>query len=227
MSEPWQDTSRSSRRSAAQPASAARDTADTWSRDPGTGDGWSRDAGADAKPAAPLSRDARAQERGHLAGRRPPERRPAPPSPGGTSQLTGRGAIAGMLVLFFFGLLVSTWLHWGPLAGGTFVLGSVGAAWYTKQRDLLTVAVSPPLLFFCALIVVKALTASGSAVISTAEGTMLTLANVAPWLFAGVVLSLVVACFRGLPRCISDLRRELRPDLIRPRPGPRVPPGRS
>ena len=78
-------------------------------------------------------------------------------------QLTGRGAIAGMLLVFFFGVLAASWLHWGLLAGGSFLAGSAAAAWYTKQRDLLTVAVSPPLLFFFVLIVVKALTASGSA----------------------------------------------------------------
>ena len=113
-----------------------------------------------------------------------------------------------MLVLFFLGMLVATWLHWGPLAGGSFLVGSVAAAWYTKRRDLLSVAVSPPLLFFCALICVKALTATGNALVSTAEGTALTLASVAPWLFAGVALSLIVAWFRGLPRCVSDLRRD-------------------
>ena len=66
-----------------------------------------------------------------------------------------------MLVLFFFSLLVASWLQWGVLAGASFVIGSVAAAWYTKRRDLLAVAVSPPLLFFCALICVKALTAQG------------------------------------------------------------------
>ncbi len=218
MSQPWQDTSRPPRGPGYRPASLARDTSETWSDDD-----WNQDAEADAGTGTP---EARPEERGYPAGRRPPVRRPAPPSPGGTA-LTGRGAIAGMTAVFFLGLIMASWLHWGPLAGGSFLIGSVGAAWYTRQRDLLTVAVSPPLLFFSALIVVKALTASGSAVISTAEGTVLTLANVAPWLFAGVVLNLIVACVRGLPRCVSDLRRDLRPDLIRRRPGPRVPPGRS
>jgi hypothetical protein len=124
-----------------------------------------------------------------------------------------------MLVLFFFILLLATWLQWGFLAGAIFVIGSVGAAWYTKRRDLLTVAVSPPLLFFGALLCVKALTAQGSTIISTVEGTALTLANVAPWLFAGVILSLIVAWVRGLPQCVAELRRDLRPDLPGPRPG--------
>ncbi len=147
------------------------------------------------------------------------DREQGPAEGRGAVALTGRGAVAGMLVLFFFILLIASWLQWGVLAGASFVIGSVGAAWYTKRRDLLTVAVSPPLLFFFALICVKALTAKGSAIISTVEGTALTLANVAPWLFAGVILSLIVAWVRGLPQCVADLRRELRPDLARPRPG--------
>ena len=99
------------------------------------------------------------------------------------------------------------------------MIGSVAAAWYTRPRDLLAVAVSPPLLFFCALVCVKALTAQGTMVISTVEGTALTLANVAPWLFAGVILYLIVAWARGLPQCVTELRLGLRPDLPRPRPG--------
>jgi hypothetical protein len=133
--------------------------------------------------------------------------------------LTGRGAVAGMLVLFFLSLLLASWLRWGVLAGASFVIGSVGAAWYTRRRDLLVVAVSPPLLFFLALIVVKALTAKGSTIISTVEGTALTLANVAPWLFAGVIVYVIVAWVRGLPQCVTDLRHDLRPDLAQPRPG--------
>ncbi len=147
------------------------------------------------------------------------DRERGPAGERGAVALTGRGAVAGMLVLFFFVLLIASWLQWGVLAGVSFVIGSVGAAWYTKRRDLLTVAVSPPLLFFFALICVKAFTAKGSVIISTVEGTALTLANVAPWLFAGVILSLIVAWVRGLRQCVADLRRELRPDLARPRPG--------
>jgi hypothetical protein len=130
--------------------------------------------------------------------------------------LTGRGAIAGMLLLFLVSLLVASWLEWGVLAGASFVIGSVAAAWYTRPRDLLAVAVSPPLLFFCTLVCVKAVTAQGAVVISTMEGTALTLANVAPWLFAGVILYLIVAWARGLPQCVTELRHGLRPDLPRP-----------
>ena len=172
------------------------------SADPALDEEWTADAaerGASAEPGPAREQDPAAERR--------------------TVALTGRGAVAGMLVLFFFILLIASWLQWGALAGASFVIGSVGAAWYTKRRDLLTVAVSPPLLFFFALICVKALTAKGNTIISTVEGTALTLANIAPWLFAGVILSLIVAWVRGLPQCVADLRHDLRPDLPRPRPG--------
>ena len=159
-----------------------------------------------------------------MAGDPPGSDTPANRAPGRTAghrrgpRLTGRGAIAGMLLVFFIGVLAADWLHWSPLADASFLIGSAAAAWYTKQRDLLTVAVSPPLLFFIVVICVKALTAAGNELLSTVEGAALTLANVAPWLFIGVVLSLIIAWFRGLPRCIAELRRDLRPELAQRRP---------
>ena len=165
-----------------------------------SGPGSDGDWAPDATERDPAAERGRAGERGAIA-------------------LTGRGAVAGMLAVFFFSLLIASWLQWGALAGASFVIGSVAAAWYTKPRDLLTAVVSPPLVFFCALICVKALTAKGSVVISTVEGTALTLANVAPWLFAGVVVYLIVAWVRGLPQSVAGLRRDLRPDLTQPRLG--------
>jgi hypothetical protein len=136
--------------------------------------------------------------------------------------LTGRGALLGMLVLFFLGILVAAWLDWSPLADASFVLGCGAAAWWTKPRDLLTVVVSPPVLFFGALLGIKALTATGDTLVSIAGGTALTLASAAPWLLAGVAISLIMAWFRGLPRCVSDLRRETRGDLQPDRARPAV-----
>ncbi len=148
----------------------------------------------------------------------PGEEPEPPPSERPGQRLAARGAMAGMLVLFFLGLLLSSWLHWGVLAGGSFLVGSVAAARYTRRPHLLAVVVTPPLLFFCDLVCVKALTATGNALLSTAEGTALTLASAAPWLFAGVAGSLIVAWFRGLPRCVSDLRRDLHPGTRGGRP---------
>ncbi|MGE5134207.1 MAG: DUF6542 domain-containing protein [Gemmatimonadota bacterium] len=125
-------------------------------------------------------------------------------------RLTCRGALLAMAVLFFLGALAAAGLGWAWLAGLTFVAGSAVAARYASRRDLLAVTVSPPLLFLCTLVLARVLTASGPLAVSVAGGTLLTLAAVAPWLFAGVAVNLVIALLRGLPACVRDLRRGLR-----------------
>jgi hypothetical protein len=218
VSQPRPDASWSRGRTGPGHPGSSRSTANPWSPEPiavpAAGRTWEV-AGAPADPGSA------AEWLPDDTGQAPPDLGRPPRAAGerGRVALTGRGAVAGMLVLFFLILLVASWLQWGFLAGASFVIGSAGAAWYTKRRDLLTVAVSPPLLFLGALLFVKALTAKGSIIISTVEGTALTLANVAPWLFAGVILSLIVAWVRGLPQCVADLRHELRPDLPGARPG--------
>ena len=144
------------------------------------------------------------------------------PQRGRWIQLTGRGAVFVMFAVFSLGLLGASWLTWPVLAGGAFVIGSMAAAWYTRPGDLLTVAVTPPLLFCIALVGVKTLTATGNAAVAIAGGTALTLAGAAPWLLAGTALNLVIACIRGLPRCVGELRRDLQPDQRRPDPGRRA-----
>jgi len=57
---------------------------------------------------------------------------------------------------------------------------------------------------------VKAATATGSMALSVAEGTAITLAEAAPWLFAGMALTLVIAWARGLRGCVRELRQDLR-----------------
>ena len=145
--------------------------------------------------------------------------------------LTGRGALMIMLAVFALGLLVASWLGWPVLAGAFFVIGSVAAVLYVRPGDLLMVTIVPPLLFGITLLVVKAATATGNVVLSVAEGTAITMAEVAPWLFAGMALTLVIAWARGLRECVSELRQDLRaagrPPADRrpgamagPRPGP-------
>jgi hypothetical protein len=123
--------------------------------------------------------------------------------------LTGRGAVIGMFALCFIGILAADRLGWGLLTGGTFVVACVLAAALTKPSDLLTVAVSPPALFLVATIIVKALTSTGNPLLSTAAGTLITLANSAPWLLAGTALSLIIMFSRGLRQNITALSNEL------------------
>jgi hypothetical protein len=120
--------------------------------------------------------------------------------------LTGRGSVLMMAGTFAAGLLAASWLGWTVLVGLAFVAGCGLAARYTRPADLLTVAVAPPLVFFCLLVFAKTVTASGNALLSIAGGIALTLAATAPWLFAGVALSLILCWRRGLADRISDLR---------------------
>ena len=122
-------------------------------------------------------------------------------------RLTGRGAILGLFLLLFVGILISGWLNSGIPADLLFLLGCGAMAWYTKPRDLLSVSISPPLAFFCACVLAKLITSSGGT--SAAEGILVTLATSAPWLFAGTALTIVIALRRGLLDNIRDLRASL------------------
>ena len=137
-----------------------------------------------------------------------------PARPGGGSaapfRLTARGAGLAMFSVFFPGTLTAGWLHLAVLTGLSFLAGCILAGLYTKRTDLLVVVTMPPMVFLVAVICVKALTATGSALISTAEGCLLTLSAAAPWLFGGVAVTLVIALFRGLPHTISEVRAGLR-----------------
>ncbi len=118
-----------------------------------------------------------------------------------------------MFSVFFPGTLTAGWLHLAALTGLSFVAGCVLAGIYTRRVHLLTVVTMPPMVFMLALICAKAVSATGNTVISTAEGSLLTLSAVAPWLFAGAAATIVIALFRGLPSRIGELRAGLRGNL--------------
>lgn len=140
-------------------------------------------------------------------GARSPGPRPRPAGAPAVLRLTGRGAILGLFVVLFLGILISGWLNSGIPADLLFLLGCGAMAWYTKPRDLLSVSISPPLAFFCACVLAKLITSSGGT--SAAEGILVTLATSAPWLFAGTALAIAIALRRGLLDNIRDLRASL------------------
>lgn len=131
-------------------------------------------------------------------------------------RLTGRGAILALLVLSFLGLIVSDWLDWGMLADATFVAACVVIACYAKPSDLLPVAVCPPLAFFVACVCAELATSAGGT--SAAEGTLVTLATSAPWLFLGTAVTILIGLRRGLLDNIRDLRRDLQGEPDGPSP---------
>ena len=154
---------------------------------------------------------------------------PGGPGPGGPRvpqgdgslpvvRLTGRGAILALLVLSFAGILVSDWLGWGLLADVTFVAACVVIACYAKPSDLLAVSVCPPLAFFVACVLAKLITSTGGT--AAAEGTLVTLATSAPWLFLGTAVTIVIALRRGLLDNIRELRHGLQETAGRGGPGP-------
>ncbi len=135
---------------------------------------------------------------------------PSPANAGGAKagiRLTGRGAILCLFVLCFVGILVSGWLGTGIVADVLFVAGCGAMAWYAKPSDLLTVAVAPPLAFFFGCVLAKLASSSGGT--SAAEGTLVTLATSAPWLFIGTALTIVIGLRRGLLGNIRELRQGL------------------
>jgi hypothetical protein len=133
---------------------------------------------------------------GRWRGRRPGER------------LTGRG---GVLVVFagcFLGLLVADWANWGELADAVFFMTSSLTAYYVRPSGLLPVVVSPPLLFFAACVLEKALISAG--LLAAFSGTVVALANSAGWLLAGTGLTILIALLRGLRSEVRALILALR-----------------
>jgi hypothetical protein len=114
-----------------------------------------------------------------------------------------------MAGVFLAGLLTAALVGWTVLAGLAFLVGCVLAARYTVPTDLLTVVVSPPLLFVGLMVLVSAITVPGSLLLSMVMGSVGTLIATAPWLAVGLAVTVAIAWARGLPRCIRDLFHEL------------------
>jgi hypothetical protein len=145
-------------------------------------------------------------------------RRPAAPErrsrAGSAVTLTGRG---GAVVVFAFTLL-------GAVLGGLFgmrsaqgllfVLGCLLAVLATRRTDLLTLVVSPPLLFFVVTLL-SAVTGSlgeKSFLVSAVVTVAAKLTSSVPWLFLGAVLVVLIAVPRGLPANLRDLSARVAAD---------------
>ncbi|MFI6500559.1 DUF6542 domain-containing protein [Nonomuraea typhae] len=135
-------------------------------------------------------------------------------------KLTARGAVALAFAATIAGYVLTSWLGLGFLIGLFFVAGSLLGAVLVNRRELLSLVVTPPLVFFCATFVVELLRAFSSASIvgSLALGLYTSLSAGAPWLFAGSAVVLAVAWRRGLRDNVRDLREELRAGAEVPRP---------
>jgi hypothetical protein len=150
---------------------------------------------------------------------RPPVRRPAPSrrtAPGRRIRsldirLTARGALLGLFAACFLALLLAWATGWSALPDLAFVGGCGAGAWYTKRGAQLPLAVSPPLVFFLACLLVQWLTTSGFLPLAT--GIFVTLGTSAPWLFGGTAITVAIGLYRGLGNEVIDLLIDLR-DLV-------------
>jgi hypothetical protein len=128
--------------------------------------------------------------------------------------LRARATLSGLFAWTLVSCLLAAWLHLAVVAGLGFCAGSALAAWYCRPAALLRMLTAVPAVFAVAEILAQFATRPAGGrrglVVPVAGGTLLTLASVAPWLFAGTAGAVAIALFRGLPRCVRDLRAELR-----------------
>jgi hypothetical protein len=144
----------------------------------------------------------RGPRRAAAGGRRPGRGRSGP-------RLTGRGAVLAMLAVFLVIDLIAAGLHSTWLIGFGYGAGCLLAVTYARREALLVVVTTPPAIFLVALVSSKLMTTGGNTLLAAAEGTLLTLAATAPWLFGVTIACLAGATVRGLPRCIQELRTAL------------------
>ncbi|WP_175596271.1 DUF6542 domain-containing protein [Thermomonospora catenispora] len=130
---------------------------------------------------------------------------------GAKGTVTGRGGVVILFALSLVGALAAQWMDLSTAAGLGFVAGCVLAALTTRRTDLLTLVVSPPLVFLLAAVTAQVLTSLGRDAMARVVlvGLFTTLSAVAPWLFLGTALTVVVAVPRGLPAAVRDLRERL------------------
>ena len=115
--------------------------------------------------------------------------------PAASFRLTGRGAIVVLSGFCFAILLIAAWTGWGTLAGAAFVCGCGAVTYYTRTSGMRALVVCPPLLFLAGSVCAELITAPST--FSAAERIVVTLGTMAPWLFTGTALTIVVAVGRG------------------------------
>jgi hypothetical protein len=135
-------------------------------------------------------------------------------------RLTARGAIALILLATLAGYVLAALFGLQPLIGLAFVAACLLGVLLVNPRELLSLVVTPPLVFFVATLFVELGRALSSVGIiqSLALGLYGSLSHGAPWLFAGSAIVLGVAWGRGLRDNVRELREELRAGAEVPRP---------
>lgn len=140
-------------------------------------------------------------------------------------KLTARGAIALAVVSTLAGHVLAASLGMPLLVGAAFLTASLVGVLLVNRRELLSLVVTPPLVFFAATFVVQLGTSLGAGSIAQSLGFGLykSLSEGAPWLFAGSAVVLAIAWRRGLRDNVKELREELQTgvsEVPRPRKEP-------
>jgi hypothetical protein len=120
-----------------------------------------------------------------------------------------QGAVNGGGVAVMFGITaVGALFGFHTFQGILFCLACLFAAATTRKSDLLTVAVSPPAIFFAVSLIAGVLGGLGdhSFMVSVLVSVGTALTENAPWLFLGTLLMVGVTLPRGLLRNLTDLR---------------------
>jgi uncharacterized protein DUF6542 len=112
-----------------------------------------------------------------------------------------------VLACTLFGAIVGSLPGLHAAQGLLFLLGCLVAVVTTRRTDLLTLVVSPPLIFFLVSLLSAVTSSLGekSFLVSVVLTLATTLTSSMPWLFAGAVLVVVIAVPRGLPANLREL----------------------
>lgn len=126
---------------------------------------------------------------------------------GSTVTLTGRGGVVVVFGITLLGAFAGSLVGWQSAQGFFFVLGCLLAASMTRRTDLLTLVVSPPLIFFLVSLLSAVAGSLGekSFLVSVLLTVITTLTSSMPWLFVGAVLVVVITVPRGLPANLREL----------------------
>ncbi len=150
------------------------------------------------------------------------QRRSVPPPGSNLAELRplvgAPAAIAWMFVGFLLADLIAGALHVSGLTGFAFAAIAAAAAMFTRSHQLLPVVTTPPGIFLVAVTCAELISMHMDHVAPSpgllAANVYLTLAVSATWLFGGMAAALVIACVRGMPECIRDIRRQIRSGAV-------------
>lgn len=166
-----------------------------------------------------MATDTRGDPETVTAPRRREKRRP-PAAPerhartGPAVTLTGRGGAVVVFACTLLGAVLGGLFALRSAQGLLFVVGCLLAVLATRRTDLLTLVVSPPLLFFLVSLLSAVTGAIGekSFLLSTVVTVAAKLTSSVPWLFLGAVLVVLIAVPRGLPANLRELRARVAAD---------------